>query len=502
MQLKEDDFYYCGAENNDRFHYMLAMHKSARLIDFAITKNLPESKMLVHRIWVDQDAKGRYQILDEGQTIKIIPAEFVRAKYSQAMYYFSIYEDVQNKLRSSKPEDEQEQNLQELQSETDLHLIRLVRSLTHDLRSIEHIDETMDNKLSLTIRNIANNNDMFLPGSDLTRNDDWLHLTFSNNNYYYLDEMALQENDNNILYHMAIHKTLSQLKFARAASSEFKTTSIHHLYISQDDGLGRYKVQTNDGIISKQFFVPVCYVMDRCDRFRGFMNNFKKVQDKSDGVYARQTIWCKLQDDAILIINYIISELERDLKQKIDKSLVHHVESLAFSIQGPKNFEDFYNFVVQTEKRIRLEFREKTYPNNLVIFNRHDRTISIIHMDNLENDIFSMAEKVKILVSKYDPDYYVMVGETWTPKNQEIQQRVSMNYRHGDIVKLSSHEKKEVLIFMAKTKNSINPGPDKFEQYEIIREKQNDEESKILELRKFGNGSLKGAYQDLISTGA
>jgi len=112
-----------------------------------------------------------------------------------------------------------------------------------------------------------------------------------------------------------------------------------------------------------------------------------------------------------------------------------------------------------------------------------------------------VAEKIKIFVSKYDPDYYVMVGEAWTPKNQEIEQRVSMNYRHGDIVKLSSHEKTEILTFVAKTKNGINPGPDKFELYEIIREKQNNENSKILKLRKFGNGRLEVAYQDLMGSG-
>jgi hypothetical protein len=137
----------------------------------------------------------------------------------------------------------------------------------------------------------------------------------------------------------------------------------------------------------------------------------------------------------------------------------------------------------------------------LYLQSRHDRTISIIHIDNLENNIFLMAEKVKILVSKYDPDYYVMVGETWTPKNQQIQQRISANYRHGDICKLPNHDKKEVLIFIAKNKNSIDPGPDKFEQDEIIRERQNDEMSKISELRKFGNGSLEVGYQDLISSG-
>ena len=58
-----------------------------------------------------------------------------------------------------------------------------------------------------------------------------------------------------------------------------------------------------------------------------------------------------------------------------------------------------------------------------------------------------MDEKIKFSVSKYDPDYYVMVGEAWTPKNNEIQQRISSNYRHGNISKLPSHEKTEILTF-------------------------------------------------------
>ena len=86
-----------------------------------------------------------------------------------------------------------------------------------------------------------------------------------------------------------------------------------------------------------------------------------------------------------------------------------------------------------------------------------------------------MDEKIKISVSKYDPDYYVLVGEAWIPKNLEIQQRILSNYRHGNIIKLPSHEKVEILTFIGKTKNSINRGPDKFELYEIIREKQNNE---------------------------
>lgn len=258
---------------------------------------------------------------------------------------------------------------------------------------------------------------------------------------------------------------------------------------SQDDGLGRYKVQTKEGEISKQFFVPADYVADRYSRFRGLMDDFKKLQDTSD-VYAKQTIWCKLQDDAIHLINIILGELESDLKQEIDKILDHYMIPLTSSIRKPNNFDDFYNKVVEREKRIRLQHGGKTYHNHLVIFNRRHKTTFIIPINKFENDVFHMDEKIRILISKYDPDYYVMVGEAWMPKNHEIQQRVSVNYRHGNIVNLSSHEKREVLTFVAKTKNSIDQSPDKSEIYEVIREKQNDEKSMVLELRKINNGRL------------
>jgi hypothetical protein len=43
---------------------------------------------------------------------------------------------------------------------------------------------------------------------------------------------------------------------------------------------------------------------------------------------------------------------------------------------------------------------------------------------------------------------------------------------------------------LLKTKNRINRGLDKSEVYEIVREKQNDENSRIMELRKVNNGGL------------
>jgi hypothetical protein len=85
------------------------------------------------------------------------------------------------------------------------------------------------------------------------------------------------------------------------------------------------------------------------------MNDLKKMKVASD-VYTRQTMWCIIQDDGIHLTNLILGELERDLKQEIDKS--HPVMSLASSIRKPNNFDEFYNRVLEREKRIRLQNRE------------------------------------------------------------------------------------------------------------------------------------------------
>jgi hypothetical protein len=487
-ELKEEDYNY-RVIHDDGFYYFLCMHKHGPLLIFAIGLIGSESKMGINYSWVDEKAMGRYINLVKHQEAQAIPAELVRAKYNQISSYFDILENVENKLRSGRTAAE----IQELKSEINSHLIRLVNLLFCDLANNGDAAEDIKNKLSLTICNTANNDDVFTPKYGLTKKNEWLHFTFSNNNYY-LNESSLQENTNTLFY-IGVHKALNHITFARATGSKF---TVHHLYISQDDGLGKYKVQTNEGIISKQFFVPVDYVMDRCDRFGGFMDDFRRVQDTTD-VYTKQIVWCKLQDDAIHLINYILWELDRDLKQQIDKSLNHHhIEPLDLSLKDPNNFEEFYNKVVEREKRLRLQLGEKTYPNDLVIFNKRSMTTSVIHLDNFENDLFLVDEKIRIFISIYDPDYYLMVGEAWMPKKQQIQQRISANYQHGSIVNLPNHEKTEIITFVAKTKNSINPGPDKFELYEIIREKQNDEMSKILDLRKFGNGSLEVGYQDLI----
>jgi hypothetical protein len=124
------------------------------------------------------------------------------------------------------------------------------------------------------------------------------------------------------------------------------------------------------------------------------------------------------------------------------------------------------------------------YAIKLYVFNQRSNTSSVIFLKKLEDDVFPMREKFRILLSMYDPDYYVMVGEAWRPKSHKIQQRISKNFRSGDIARLPSHERQEVLTFYAKTKSTITRAPDKSEVYKIIRERPNDEKSRILELRQ------------------
>ena len=91
LQFRKDDFYSYGATDNDGFHYILAMHKSARLLLFAkVEENITESQMGGRCIWVDANSNGRYLDQDHAE-VKLIPTDFVRGKYSQAMYCHVLF---------------------------------------------------------------------------------------------------------------------------------------------------------------------------------------------------------------------------------------------------------------------------------------------------------------------------------------------------------------------------------------------------------------------------
>lgn len=107
----------------------LCMHKYGPLLIFARGLIGSESKMGINYSGVDEKAMGRYINLVTHQEVQAIPAKLVRAKYSQISSYFDRLEDVENKLRSSRAAAEKE----ELKSEINSHLIRLVNLLFYNL---------------------------------------------------------------------------------------------------------------------------------------------------------------------------------------------------------------------------------------------------------------------------------------------------------------------------------------------------------------------------------
>ena len=88
-QFRKDDFYSYGATDNDGFHYILAMHKSARLLLFAkIAENITESQMGGHCIWVDANSKGRYLDQDHAGRGKVNSNRFCPRKIQSSHVLF------------------------------------------------------------------------------------------------------------------------------------------------------------------------------------------------------------------------------------------------------------------------------------------------------------------------------------------------------------------------------------------------------------------------------
>jgi hypothetical protein len=285
-----------------------------------------------------------------GKTFQVTLPGNSYAKYYQTKDFFDRIKPVQEKICAGKLATEDP----ELASRIDFHAIRVVNELLDDLADDHHNAETIENRLNIRIQNASNNEASILGENgrqyDLTKsdvdheNDDWMSLKFNGGNYYYLDPKSLQHNDT--LDYLAVNKKYSHIVFAKGRPAEFKNAT-HELYISQDDGLGRYKIQTKDDVLT-QFFVPTEFISYICDKSRQYMSDFKKVQgDTSSDIYHKQMMLNNVQDRSRKerTLNHL-----KDLKQKIDKSLNHKV--LLVQMPDVKDFDDFYNEVVDGEKEM------------------------------------------------------------------------------------------------------------------------------------------------------
>jgi hypothetical protein len=314
MKFEKNRILY-GATSSDGIGYVLAMQKHLCAVTFG--KHKIESETIIRHDICVTNIGGLYVCTIDGKIEKeiSIPAEFVHAKYYQSKHFFGSIQPVQEKICAGTLVTEEP----ELPSQIDLHAMRLVNEFLDDIADAEHISETINNKLSLTIRN-ATDYSAFLAEAgrqfDLTKADDdeWLSINL-NSHSYYLDPKAIQDNDT--LYRLAVSKRHNYIIFTKILPSEFKATT-YHLYISQDDGLGRYKIQKRDDIIT-QFFIPVGFVTYMHNRCKQSIDELKEVQDSTSlDVYHRQTMWNKLHDNVIRLTDNTLTYTENKLKHQID----------------------------------------------------------------------------------------------------------------------------------------------------------------------------------------
>jgi hypothetical protein len=337
----QDDRVYYFTSNSDGFDYLLGIHKFGSIVMFG--KNRIELETITTHDIAANKAAGLYVCTKHGEIEKkiFLPAQFVHAKYYQTKCFFNRIESVQKKLCEGTLATEDP----ELASQIDLNVMRAVNQLLEDLADDKHLAETIESKLNLTIHN-ATGNGVLIAGAerqfDLRKADDdeWLSVRF-NSGSYYLEPKTIHDEDT--LYYLAVSMKRDCVIFAKKQHSEFKVTT-HNLYISQDDGLGRYRIQKGDDVIT-QFFVPTDFISYTHNRSKQFIDEVKKVNDTiSPDVYLRQAMWNKLHDDVIHLIDSTLTYTEKDLKRRIDESLHHSTAIIPMS--NVINFDDFYNEVL------------------------------------------------------------------------------------------------------------------------------------------------------------
>ena len=254
----EDNMVHYNIVNKNGYDYYLAIEPTLWHVRFG--KERTETKTT--RLHSISEIGGNYLLTHDGKIEKKvhIPVEFVHAKYHQTKNFFEGIKPVQDKLCEGRLDAEDP----ELASQIDLHAIRIVNGLLDDLANDQNIAEEIDNKLNLGIRNVSDNGSVGENGWPLDlikshinlKDDDWMIFKFAGYSYYHLEPTALQDNDT--LYYLAVSKNYNHMVFAKGQLAESKNI-IYELYISQDDGLGRYKVQAGDNVIT-QFFVPTEFI--------------------------------------------------------------------------------------------------------------------------------------------------------------------------------------------------------------------------------------------------
>ena len=150
-------------------------------------------------------------------------------------------------------------------------------------------------------------------------------------------------------------------------------------------------------------------------------------------------------------------------------------------------------------------YKYEDHSRKVLTFNGIASVIDVINSPS-DKDALVIRRHTEMLVERLLPDYYIKISEAWIPNFRDSTLEKQLNdkfgphgekQKFGDIGKLPSSDRIEVLSFIARTLDNSSPKIGKM--YEIIRERRNDESSKVLELKELDHMEL-GAKSMVLPT--
>lgn len=152
----------------------------------------------------------------------------------------------------------------------------------------------------------------------------------------------------------------------------------------------------------------------------------------------------------------------------------------------PLDFDTFFDMVEDKSKRLLLEAGVLPPNGALILYHKENQTMShIMPMVETKQDHKNVIPAMGGVIWDAKPDYYAVAAECWMADNNNatLEKKVAETngqYQHGTIASLPSEDKTEGFIIVSRTMDNKEH---RVKMYEIVRERRNDESSKILELK-------------------
>lgn len=142
---------------------------------------------------------------------------------------------------------------------------------------------------------------------------------------------------------------------------------------------------------------------------------------------------------------------------------------------------DFYTFVHLVDNSTRDDALKHTLPPITVHLYYNQQTTSFQLFTNSLKAAIHISDEVAHIQHDNPYRFFVLVMPAWRTTNDSVMKEVGRDYRAGDVAKLPSEKKQEVLAIYGKSKDET----ERLDiMYDIIRRRPGDDNSQILRFEK------------------